>query len=613
MRRPERRDRMEAGYLESPHGPLFSCLHPPSGGARRDAAILFCDAFGSDRMNLHRPYRAFALRLAELGFHVLRVDYPGTCDSAGTPRDPGHCRSWIASLHLAADFLEERSGASRLGVFGALLGGTIAASFAASRREAEGLALWGPFSSGRAFLRELYAFRAFSAANPEGVRPLRYEPGDREATGFVVTRETADELAKLDVLALAGPIASDVALFPRNRSSPLDRLAEHLRKTGARVELAREADFDMNLLANDRGQLPPELVDDVAGFFARAFPARERRAQRRSSRPALAREVVLSNRKGVPVRESVASFGADGELFGIVTRSLSSVPAERPAILLVNGGTNHRVGINRNYTEWARDWAGLGLTILRMDIRGLGDSPPDPRAGAKVLYRDATRRDLRDAMDFLSERHGARRFIAIGLCAGAYQAFHTALVDPRVAGLAMLSPLRFERLSESASLGGGELQSGAPLRHYARAALDLAAWKRLVARRDLRPLARSLARKVAHRVALRARRLASAARRAEAPPASWLSGALLALTSRGCDVLLVFAAGDAMVPAFDERTGPDRRRLDRTGRFRVERIPYADHIFSPLVSQEQLERVLREAVGRWASLSAPEDVKYDHP
>ncbi len=608
-----RSDGMEAGYLESPFGPLFCAYHPPSGAFRRDAAVLFCDAFGSDRMNLHRPYRAFALRLAELGFPALRVDYPGTCDSAGHPRDPGHFRSWLASLHVAADYLERRSGASELGLFGALLGGTIATVFAASRPEATALALWGPLPNGRAFLRELTAFRSLTRANPDGVRSMHYEPGDREAIGFLITEETADELATLDAFALPLPSVRAAALFPRNRASPLERFADHLRRAGASVELSPEAPFDMNDLVNDRAPLPLQLVEDVGAFFERTFPEREP-ARAAPAAPPLAPETVLANRKGVPVREAVASFGADGDLFGIVTQSLSPIPDARPAVLLVNGGHNHRVGINRNYTEWARDWAALGLTVMRMDIRGLGDSPPDPRSVGQVLYRDATREDVRDAMDFLTERYGAKRFVALGLCAGGYQAFHAALGDARIAALAMLNPLRFERLASEAPVERGELASGATLGHYARAAFDPEAWKRLLASgRDPRPLARSFATKVVSRVALHARRLPFALSPSEAPPASWLSSAFLDLTGRGCEVLVVFADGDPMEPILDERTGPDRARLERSGRFRVERIPDADHIFSPIVSQERLERVLREALCRWAAIAAPPRRISDHP
>ncbi len=595
---------MEAGYIESPYGPLFVCYHPPRDGAPRGAAVLFCDPFGSDRMNLHRAYRAFALHLSSLGFPVLRVDYPGTADSAGTPRDPGHFASWLAALDVAADFLAKESGATELGVFGALLGGTIATAFAAARPEVTAAALWGPYPSGRAYLRELRAFRALTPANPNGVRPEGFREGDEEAIGFLLTAESAASLGALE-LGTSGMKAA--AVFPRNRATSVDRVRDALARGGVAVDVVTEPDFDMNMLVNDKQPLPRALVEAVGAFFDRAFPRAEPSRVSRLG-PTLAREVVLAAPSGEPVRETVANFGDDGELFGIVTTPLAGASAERPAVILLNGGHNHRAGINRNYTEWARTWSALGLTVLRMDIRGLGDSPPDPRQIGQVLYRDATRRDVADAMTFLGERHGASRFVVLGLCAGGYQAFHTALVDPRIAALVMLNPLRFERLDEEQPVSRGEVGGGLPLRHYARKALDPEAWRRFVAaKRDLRPLVKRFATKLARRAAIHGRRLTFVLSRRDVPPATWLSGAFLQLVDRGCEVLLVFNEGDPMAPILDEQTGPDRRRLERGGRFRVEHVPDADHIFSPIASQEAVERIVRASLVRWSGLAGPED------
>ena len=110
---------MEAGFLEGPFGPIFAAYSPPAG-ASREAGLVFCDPFGSDRMNLHLAYRALALHLAGLGFPVLRLDYPGTCDSAGSPRDEDQVSRWFAALDLGADWLKRRAGVAELGAFGAL-------------------------------------------------------------------------------------------------------------------------------------------------------------------------------------------------------------------------------------------------------------------------------------------------------------------------------------------------------------------------------------------------------------------------------------------------------------------------------------------------------------
>lgn len=39
-------------WLTSHFGPLFAWYHPPRDGVR-NCAVLLCDTFGSDRMNMH--------------------------------------------------------------------------------------------------------------------------------------------------------------------------------------------------------------------------------------------------------------------------------------------------------------------------------------------------------------------------------------------------------------------------------------------------------------------------------------------------------------------------------------------------------------------------------
>jgi dienelactone hydrolase len=599
---------MEAGFLESPFGPLFAAYHPPEGASVREVAVIFCDPFGSDRMNLHLAYRALALHLAELGFPVLRLDYPGTCDSAGSPRDPKQVASWLRALGLGADWLKARAGVATLGAFGALLGGTVATVFAASRPDVRALALWGAYPSGRAFLREVKAFEAMRAGNRGGARPARFAEGDQEAIGFLITAETAEAIRALDALKTGAPIAERAAIFRRNARASVEPLAGHLRGAGVEVEVEPEATVDMAAFSGEPVPLPRAFVEAFGRWWSEAYPARRARP---SPGHALARVAHVRAEGGRRVREEVLRFGDDGGLFGILTSPVADARVDRPAVLLVNGGGNHRAGINRNHTEWARAWAERGLTVLRMDIRGLGDSPADPRAPWPVLYRGETRADVQAALDLLSGRFGFGRVVAVGLCAGAYQAFHAALGDPRIEGLVMLNPLRFQRPEERATGERGELEY-APLAHYLRAAIDLGAWRRLaLERRDPRVFARFVARRLHARAAAGARALAvmglvrpleSIALRERNPPprpAGWLAGALFDLLERGARVLVVFDDSNPILPAFVESLDRDRRRLVESGRFEVEVLTGADHIFSPLVSQEQLTAILGRTLDAW--------------
>jgi hypothetical protein len=51
--------------------------------------------------------------------------------------------------------------------------------------------------------------------------------------------------------------------------------------------------------------------------------------------------------------------------------------------------------------------------------------------------------DVRAAMDAVAQRAGSRRFMIMGVCSGAENGYHTALVDDRIVALSMLDPYHF--------------------------------------------------------------------------------------------------------------------------------------------------------------------------
>jgi dienelactone hydrolase len=507
---------------------------------------------------------------------------------------------WLASLQAAADFLRARSGKTELCVFGALIGGTLATVFAASRTDVSGLVLWGALPSGRALLRELIAFRAVTPANSRGARASDWEEGDQEAVGFLITRATADQIAALDLLKLEGRIARVVAVFRRNRALPVEPLVEHLRRAGAEVHVQPRALVDIAEIEDDHAQPPYALLDEMLAWWTRAYPEVSASLAERALGEALDPSVHMQSRRGVPVEESVVRFGDDGGIFGIVTRVPDARDARKshaqPAVVFVNGGGTHRAGINRNYTEWARDLAARGLLALRIDLRGLGDSPPLRPEHLGVLRRDDSRKDIRDAVTFLQRQLNASSVTCVGLCLGGYQAFHSALEDSRISGLVMLNPLRFRPVGEGPSK---ELQYLA-LTQYARAALTLDPWVRLARGRvNVRGIAKSVATRGVNSAAASVRALKARLAGGRAAPATWIAEKFVELTERGCHVLLVFSAGDGIVELFEEEIALDRARLQATGRLAIEVMHDTDHIFTPLFSQERVGEILERALVSW--------------
>lgn len=136
------------------------------------------------------------------------------------------------------------------------------------------------------------------------------------------------------------------------------------------------------------------------------------------------------------MKERAYEFGAKLNLVGILTEpTVLKVDSELPAAVILNAGLLHRVGPHRMSVILARRLAAQGVSSLRFDIGGRGDSESTHHLDSD---ENQVLADVIEAMDFLVERRGIRRFVLYGLCAGADNAHAVALQDPRVAGAVFL-------------------------------------------------------------------------------------------------------------------------------------------------------------------------------
>jgi dienelactone hydrolase len=161
------------------------------------------------------------------------------------------------------------------------------------------------------------------------------------------------------------------------------------------------------------------------------------------------------------------TFGPGQALIGIETRFVEPAATakgtepgpRRPAVVLLNAGVVHRVGPHRLTVNLARRFARSGYVAFRFDLAGLGDS----RARKGATFEAAVIEDIRSAMDHVQKASGIDRFILGGLCSGADNSLRVAMVDKRVAGLALLDPYAYRT-------------PGFYLRHYLARAVRLRSW-----------------------------------------------------------------------------------------------------------------------------------------
>ena len=137
------------------------------------------------------------------------------------------------------------------------------------------------------------------------------------------------------------------------------------------------------------------------------------------------------------IAERVVRFGAGAGLTGVVTRPQQSPRSALPALILLNAGILHHVGPFRMSVDVARAVASeAGLTVLRFDLSGLGDSPADAEAAKNP--HDRAQNEIRAARDWLVDRLEAPGVIVGGLCTGACHAHTAALSIESVVGALMI-------------------------------------------------------------------------------------------------------------------------------------------------------------------------------
>jgi pimeloyl-ACP methyl ester carboxylesterase len=246
-----------------------------------------------------------------------------------------------------------------------------------------------------------------------------------------------------------------------------------------------------------------------------------------------------------------------------------------------------RVGPHGWYVPLARRLASGGLTVLRIDLGGLGDSAPRPSSRHRPVYPTEAVDDVRLAVEWLRREQGVEQVHLLGLCSGAYHAFKAAVAGVPLASALMLNPLTFfwrEGLSLDPELA--EHRVALQAADYGRAVWKAERWLKLLRGQvDLRLLSRVMARRVANLLRHRAR---AAGRLLGWPLKDDLAGELHLADRHGVALQFVFSPQDPGLVLLREQGGPAVSRLARRGRLGLRVLEEGDHTFSAVGSRGAL-------------------------
>ena len=430
--------------LEIPAGPIFGWYQAASdASAKVREGIVLCNPLGYESVCLHRAYRELAARLAEAGYPSLRFDYHGTGDSSGSDRDPRRVESMIKSIQAAMSALQSLSAVEEISLFGVRMGATLAMVTAAEIGSVKNIVVWAPCVKGKTYLREMHAFSRMSENEPGHTsEDPSWTEGDEEAGGYLMTKDTVAALSELNLLQLKTAPSQNILIIPGEGAANDSALLTHLRHCGSTVTKEEMAGYSA-MMADPHLSIVPEEAFNVLIQWLSTRPDDEKKfAFGRTDSSTTEYMQIQSQDDHLQVEEHPVYFGRHHDLFGIVSEPSKKEMRSKAAVIFLNAGAVHHIGPNRLYTRLARQWASLGILCFRVDLSGIGDSwgegPLDMR-----MYSDASVKDVKEAMDFLRSTRSINQFVLVGLCSGAYLAFHAGLHVESVMAEILMNPQTF--------------------------------------------------------------------------------------------------------------------------------------------------------------------------
>ncbi|QUD89299.1 alpha/beta hydrolase [Phenylobacterium montanum] len=387
---------------------------------RSGRAVLLCPALGREGEFAHRSWRRIAQSLSDAGHTVLCFSYRGEGDSGDLADNEDSVRAWVDDVKAAIAWLKSQAPREDLVIVGLRFGCLAAAAAAAEIGDIDGLAMIDPVVSGRAYRRHLVMIAKLTQRDP-------IVGGAISVSGIDLNAPALASLEKLEPFKDAVPLPERILLITPQGAQPDKVLAQRLDDPALAVERADFPDYANFLVDADFSVMPPSIVELIGRWVGEAAPEAPEEAPS-GSEPWLG----ACSLPTPGATETLQFLPGPSPLFGVVCQADAAVPGD-PAVVLVNTGSTSHVGTGRLWVALARQLALRGLTSLRFDVAGVGDSPDRPGQRPPIEHLSDGFADVTAALDHL-QKLGHDRFVLVGFCRGAQLAFNIAQRDPRVVG-----------------------------------------------------------------------------------------------------------------------------------------------------------------------------------
>jgi pimeloyl-ACP methyl ester carboxylesterase len=485
------------------------------------------------------------------------------------------------------DTLKLRSGVQHVVLLGLRLGASLAALAAAQRSDVCGVVAVAPVVQGRLYLREL---RILAETTAGGVSTPVGEQSGLESAGFLLTQEAVDTVGALDLRKMTVRPARNVLIVERDDLPVQSQWTETLNTLGVNVRSVQWPGYRGMMADPQRSVVPADMFAGVIlalkeWAFILESVHQEPDAIRGSGK-------VLTSDTYVArlFHERAIQIDVEGGfLAGLLTTPVGGTPSTR-GVLLINSGSVHSIGPNRLWVRLARSWAARGMTVVRLDISGLGDSPARTGRMENVVYSAEAGDDIASAVRYMREQLHVQECYLLGLCSGAFHGFKAAVSGVPLVFTVLINPLTFFwELGKPLEDGIKSYEVVAQASNYRRKIFSLEPWRKLLSGQlDVRYLLAFAGRKLG---SLIRPGMEAMAHLLHIPLKEDLARELLVASRTGVQHF-VFAAGEPGIVLLRSQGKRNLAHLLSNKRVTIDVVPDADHTFTQLQARDRLVEVL---------------------
>ncbi|KXK16025.1 MAG: hypothetical protein UZ14_CFX002000201 [Chloroflexi bacterium OLB14] len=239
--------------------------------------------------------------------------------------------------------------------------GATLASIASNKIEIENLICWVPVVEGKRYIREILALQK-TGENAD----LDVDSTTLEGGGFLITRETMNEILSLSLTKII-PTAKNVFLFNTDDlPMPNNLMAEWSNQNFQFTHKTLSGYADM-MATPHNSKVPHSAIEEIininfsgSNLDKNIFLALKNYQQTRFDgyTYATSAKESMDAGGGFPITEILCRI-PNTPLFGIFSLPLLRDTESKPTVLLLNSGSVHRMGPNRNYVYVTRELLSL--------------------------------------------------------------------------------------------------------------------------------------------------------------------------------------------------------------------------------------------------------------